>query len=73
MLERSDDSPNGEVLAKPSKSGGVSFIIHGHTHRPAEHEFVVDGNRIKRKVLGDWGEKWSYLEWSENSKYELNF
>ena len=73
MLERSDDSPKGEVLAKPSKSGGVSFLIHGHTHRPAEHDFMLDDTQIMRIVLGDWGEKWSYLEWSADSKYELNF
>ena len=72
-LERSDDDPKGEVLQKPSKSRGVSFLIHGHTHRPAEHDFIVDDNQIKRIVLGDWGEKWSYLEWSADSEFELNF
>jgi UDP-2,3-diacylglucosamine hydrolase len=33
---------------------GVSLLIHGHTHRPAIHDFTVNGNPAKRIVLGDW-------------------
>ena len=33
---------------------GVTTLIHGHTHRPAVHELVVDGHPAKRMVLGDW-------------------
>lgn len=29
-------------------------LIHGHTHRPARHEHIVDGHRCERWVLGDW-------------------
>ena len=29
-------------------------LIHGHTHRPARHEHVVDGHRCERWVLADW-------------------
>ncbi len=63
--------PKGEVLQKPSKSRGVSLLIHGHTHRPAEHEFELDGKKkVKRIVLGDWGDKDSYLVANEDG-YEL--
>jgi len=64
MLERSDDDPKGEI--KSSKSRGVSFLIHGHTHRPAEHDFLLEGVPMKRIVLGDWGEKSSYIVAQEN-------
>jgi len=29
-------------------------LIHGHTHRPARHEHLVDGHRCERWVLDDW-------------------
>ncbi|WP_439858746.1 UDP-2,3-diacylglucosamine diphosphatase [Pseudomonas sp. MBLB4136] len=33
---------------------GVRTLIHGHTHRPAEHELQVEGQSARRIVLGDW-------------------
>lgn len=36
-------------------------IIHGHTHRPATHRHVVDGNICQRWVLADWHERGEYL------------
>lgn len=32
----------------------VRYLIHGHTHRPAVHEFALDGEKAQRLVLGDW-------------------
>lgn len=32
----------------------VSTLIHGHTHRPAKHEFQLNGQIVKRIVLPDW-------------------
>ncbi|MDD1622930.1 MAG: UDP-2,3-diacylglucosamine diphosphatase [Methylococcaceae bacterium] len=29
-------------------------LIHGHTHRPALHEFEIDGQAARRLVLADW-------------------
>jgi len=29
-------------------------LIHGHTHRPAQHLHQVDGHSCERWVLGDW-------------------
>ena len=40
---------------------GYPRLIHGHTHRPARHEHVVDGRRCERWVLADWYERASYL------------
>jgi UDP-2,3-diacylglucosamine hydrolase len=36
-------------------------LIHGHTHRPARHEHLVDGHVCERQVLADWYERGSYL------------
>jgi UDP-2,3-diacylglucosamine hydrolase len=32
-------------------------LIHGHTHRPAEHEFEVRGRPARRSVLAEWHER----------------
>jgi UDP-2,3-diacylglucosamine hydrolase len=39
----------------------VTRLIHGHTHRPAIHDFVLDGAPAQRIVLGDWYEQGSVL------------
>ena len=44
------------------RSAQVTRIIHGHTHRPALHQLIVDGRRCERRVLADWYERGSYLE-----------
>lgn len=41
--------------------GYPELLIHGHTHRPALHEFSVDGHACQRWVLGDWYEQGSCL------------
>jgi len=37
------------------------IFIHGHTHRPYQHQLIVDNQAITRWVLGDWYEQGSYL------------
>ena len=39
----------------------VHRLIHGHTHRPAQHVFTLDGAQASRTVLGDWYEQGSVL------------
>jgi UDP-2,3-diacylglucosamine hydrolase len=39
----------------------VRRMIHGHTHRPREHVFDLDGAPARRMVLGDWYEQGSVL------------
>ena len=41
-------------------------LIHGHTHRPARHEHVVDGHACERWVLADWYERGEYLRVDES-------
>jgi len=37
------------------------LLIHGHTHRPHQHQIQLDGHNMTRWVLGDWYEQGSYL------------
>ena len=44
-------------------------MVHGHTHRPARHVHLVDGQNCVRWVLQDWHDAGGYLslqdgEWS---------
>lgn len=53
---------NADAIRAAFKQHGVSRIIHGHTHRPAEHREVFDGRATERIVLADWRpERLEYL------------
>ncbi len=41
---------------------GIDSLIHGHTHRPAVHEWTRHGRQRRRVVLGDWYEQGSMLQ-----------
>jgi UDP-2,3-diacylglucosamine hydrolase len=43
------------------RAHNVHDLIHGHTHRPGEHRFTLDGAPARRMVLGDWYEQGSVL------------
>jgi len=38
------------------RNHGYATFIHGHTHRPATHEHLVDGILVERWVMADWHE-----------------
>jgi UDP-2,3-diacylglucosamine hydrolase len=40
----------------------VKRLIHGHTHRPAIHDLVINNLAAQRIVLGDWYEQGSVLK-----------
>lgn len=52
---------NADAVAQAMRGAGVTHLIHGHTHRPAVHEFSLDGQNAQRIVLGDWYEQGSVL------------
>ncbi|GLQ52263.1 UDP-2,3-diacylglucosamine diphosphatase [Dyella flava] len=52
---------NAGAVAEAMRKAGVSHLIHGHTHRPAVHQFELDGHAAERIVLGDWYEQGSVL------------
>ena len=50
------------------RAHGYATLIHGHTHRPARHDHLVDGIHCERWVLADWheaddGGRGDYLAW----------
>jgi UDP-2,3-diacylglucosamine hydrolase len=51
------------AVAAAMHACGVRTMIHGHTHRPAVHEFQLDGHSARRIVLGAWHGSGSCLEW----------
>lgn len=53
---------NAGAVAAAMSAHHVTRLIHGHTHRPARHEFSVDGRACERYVLADWYKVGSYLE-----------
>lgn len=36
------------------EQSGADRLIHGHTHRPAEHRYEIAGRACERIVLADW-------------------
>jgi UDP-2,3-diacylglucosamine hydrolase len=46
------------------KSHDVTTLLHGHTHRPAVHRFLLDGEPATRIVLGDWYKQGSVVRWN---------
>lgn len=52
---------NAEAIANAFRRHHVTRMIHGHTHRRARHEHLVDGRKCERWVLGDWYERGNAL------------
>lgn len=52
---------NQQAVEAALRQHGVHRLIHGHTHRPREHRFNLDGLPAQRMVLGDWYEQGSVL------------
>ncbi|MCA6064038.1 UDP-2,3-diacylglucosamine diphosphatase [Thalassolituus marinus] len=50
----------------------VSILIHGHTHRPAVHDWLFDNQQRQRLVLGDWSdsEGWEIV-WNSEDGFAL--
>jgi UDP-2,3-diacylglucosamine hydrolase len=61
---------NAATVEAAFKAARVRRIIHGHTHRPAVHDALAEGQPVQRIVLGAWYEQGSYLVY-ENGRYEL--
>jgi UDP-2,3-diacylglucosamine hydrolase len=52
---------NARSVAAVMRRHQVTRLIHGHTHRPAVHDFEIDGRLAQRIVLGDWYAQGSVL------------
>lgn len=45
---------NAAAIERAFREHAVPCIVHGHTHRPADHRLTVDGREVERIVLADW-------------------
>ncbi len=45
---------NQQTVEQYMRQNGTWQLIHGHTHRPATHNFRLDGRPARRIVLADW-------------------
>lgn len=45
---------NQQTVEDYMRRFGVQRLIHGHTHRPADHRFDLDGSAATRHVLAEW-------------------
>lgn len=62
---------NQQSVEQVMRDAKVTRLIHGHTHRPAIHDFQLDGADAQRIVLGDWYTQGSYLRVDETSGITL--
>jgi len=58
---------NQRAVETALRSANVARVVHGHTHRPAIHDFQLDGAKAQRIVLGDWYEQGSVLRVTANA------
>ncbi len=72
MVEKSDAimDVNPAVVEQALRNSGARLLIHGHTHRPADHEHLVDGMPARRFVLGDWYHGESILRCTEAGDFQ---
>jgi UDP-2,3-diacylglucosamine hydrolase len=52
---------NPDAVIRAFRATGARRLIHGHTHRPAMHPDVLDGEKTERVVLAPWYETASCL------------
>lgn len=45
---------NPAAIEQALRRSRTHLLIHGHTHRPAEHSLSIDGQPARRVVLADW-------------------
>ncbi|MEM7612940.1 MAG: UDP-2,3-diacylglucosamine diphosphatase [Pseudomonadota bacterium] len=71
--QKSDDimDVNDRAIEDALRAHGVTQMLHGHTHRPAIHEWQLDEDKTARRmVLGDWYSQGSVGVW-DNSGFAL--
>lgn len=62
---------NQDSVEQTMLEAGVTRLIHGHTHRPAIHDFDLNGQNAQRIVLGDWYTQSSFLRVEADGELEL--
>jgi UDP-2,3-diacylglucosamine hydrolase len=57
---------NQQAVEQFMQEHGSTLLLHGHTHRPAVHQFKIGRSPATRIVLGDWYDHGSVVRWDEN-------
>ncbi|WP_054772832.1 UDP-2,3-diacylglucosamine diphosphatase [Methylogaea oryzae] len=55
---------NQDTVRETMQRHGATRLIHGHTHRPAVHDFQLDGAPVQRFVLAEWDDQGSVSCWT---------
>jgi UDP-2,3-diacylglucosamine hydrolase len=48
---------NPTAVQQALRAAGARELVHGHTHRPADHRLTLDGSDAMRRVLADWSDE----------------
>ncbi len=64
---------NQQAVAAAMSRHQVQWLIHGHTHRPAIHPLLIQGQAAERLVLGAWHEEGSMIKVSADEISLISF
>jgi UDP-2,3-diacylglucosamine hydrolase len=64
---------NQDAVETAMRVNQTRLLIHGHTHRPAIHDFLLGTEMAHRVVLGDWYTKGNYLVHDQNGFRLIDF
>jgi UDP-2,3-diacylglucosamine hydrolase len=65
---------NDAAIVQAFSESGAQRLIHGHTHRAAEHAVMADGRNCLRIVLSDWHDNHGeYMECDEQGLRRIPF
>lgn len=62
---------NVETLEATMVNSNLTRILHGHTHRPRQHQHTFGDQQIERLVLGDWHADHAVIAMSDDKNCEL--
>ncbi len=62
---------NDTTLQQTAREHSVTRLLHGHTHRPALHQHIIDGQSVERFVLGDWHNDHAVVALADDSTCKL--
>lgn len=60
-----------DEVERVMREHGVFHLVHGHTHRPAIHQFDLAGQEANRIVLPAWHDNGSVFVWRQDGTKEL--
>jgi UDP-2,3-diacylglucosamine hydrolase len=62
---------NQDTVVKLMREHHCLRLIHGHTHRPAAHDFLIEGQPAQRFVLAAWSKQTADVLCWDNEGYRI--